>query len=258
MARIDVHIKPIPMLFLWLPDEICQFLAAWACLFQHFLHGVLGFDAWGGMVEHWRAYGIVFVFVGRSVVHATQNREMFPRTLYISLAVIILYTEGTLCSVRFYLGWLAMDIERSTLREFPPPFRSVTTWSLRFPGAIEIRDEIHRRPFWHIGWCIWVHYVNEEVKAEGPSQVMMLKKSVVSWPYTKSATEPEVGTWSKVSWIRLGTMNNDRNLSLHSQQVEDSRYITPDKFVNTLKRKICEERWDKCLGSRVSSRCWWW
>ena len=25
-------------------------------------------------------------------------------------------------------------------------------------------------------------------------------------------------------------------LSSHSQQVEDSRYITPDKFVNTLKR----------------------
>ena len=43
-----------------------------------------------------------------------------------------------------------LNIERSTLREFPSPFCSVTTWPLRFPGAIEIRDGIHRRPFWHM------------------------------------------------------------------------------------------------------------
>ena len=30
-----------------------------------------------------------------------------------------------------------LNIERSTLREFPSPFCSVTTWPLRFPGAIE-------------------------------------------------------------------------------------------------------------------------
>ena len=42
------------------------------------------------MVEHWREYGIVFVFVERSVVHATQDGEMIYPTLFISPATIVL------------------------------------------------------------------------------------------------------------------------------------------------------------------------
>ena len=42
------------------------------------------------MVERWRVYGIVFIFVERSVVHATQDGEMIYPTLFISPATIVL------------------------------------------------------------------------------------------------------------------------------------------------------------------------